>query len=233
MKSNQSGFGVVEGLLILIIVGILGFTGWYVWHSKNNANENLNAAANTNLSTSSTKKKSTTTTGSNTSLKTGVLTYEKASFKYPGSWTIVSSSKTNGSVSPGTDNVTLTSPTTLQVTIGTGIYGIGSAPGLKLLSATPINTFGHSYFLSYQYDSFGNDMLTAGPCISTKNADGFWLPESKNITVVGDSTTKPVNNICIGYPRVNGDTTVRKTVAEFKADASYSAAVSIIESITY
>jgi cytoskeletal protein RodZ len=37
MERRQQGFSIVEGLLILVIVGILGFTGWYVYHSQKNA----------------------------------------------------------------------------------------------------------------------------------------------------------------------------------------------------
>lgn len=47
MKRLQSGFTVIEVLLILIIVGLIGGTGWYVWHANNNANKNLDIAANT------------------------------------------------------------------------------------------------------------------------------------------------------------------------------------------
>ncbi|MBI2589068.1 hypothetical protein HYW35_02610 [Candidatus Saccharibacteria bacterium] len=39
MKKNQKGFSAVEGLLILIIVGLLGFVGWYVWNSNNKAGQ--------------------------------------------------------------------------------------------------------------------------------------------------------------------------------------------------
>ena len=31
MKSNQKGFGLVSGLLIIGTIGLLGFIGWYVW----------------------------------------------------------------------------------------------------------------------------------------------------------------------------------------------------------
>ncbi len=48
MNENQKGFSVVEGLLILIIVGLIGCVGWYVWHAKNNADANLNSAASSN-----------------------------------------------------------------------------------------------------------------------------------------------------------------------------------------
>gem|GEM_PF-5416893 len=35
MKKNQHGFGAIEGLLLLVIVSLIGFVGWYVWQSKN------------------------------------------------------------------------------------------------------------------------------------------------------------------------------------------------------
>lgn len=44
MKNNQKGFGLIEGLLMLVIFGLIGFVGWYVWHSKNNTNSSYNNA---------------------------------------------------------------------------------------------------------------------------------------------------------------------------------------------
>lgn len=44
MREKQNGFGVVEGLLILIIVGLIGFTAWFVWHSKNSTDTTFAAA---------------------------------------------------------------------------------------------------------------------------------------------------------------------------------------------
>ena len=49
MKKSQSGFSTVEGLLLLVIVAILAFTGWFVYRANNNANDNLNLAAGTNV----------------------------------------------------------------------------------------------------------------------------------------------------------------------------------------
>lgn len=46
MKKQQSGFSVIEGLLILVILAILGFTGWYVYHSSNQTDNSLSSANN-------------------------------------------------------------------------------------------------------------------------------------------------------------------------------------------
>lgn len=51
MKSGQKGFTVVETLLVLILLAIIGFTGYYVWHSQKNANSNLNSAVTTSSKT--------------------------------------------------------------------------------------------------------------------------------------------------------------------------------------
>jgi hypothetical protein len=91
MKINkQHGFTVVEGLLILVIVGIIGGTGWCVMSANNKTNDTLN---NSGLGTAvkATKKKQTTpapvaqadpTAGWTAySSKTG-----KYSLKYPSTW---------------------------------------------------------------------------------------------------------------------------------------------------
>jgi hypothetical protein len=46
MNKNQRGFSVVEGLLILVIVGTIGFIGWYVWKSKNKTDSIYNHVNN-------------------------------------------------------------------------------------------------------------------------------------------------------------------------------------------
>jgi Tfp pilus assembly protein PilW len=45
MKRNQKGFSAVEGLLIVIIIGMLGGVGYYVWHANRQANNTLDTAA--------------------------------------------------------------------------------------------------------------------------------------------------------------------------------------------
>lgn len=47
MKKNEKGFSLVEGFLILIIAGLLGSIGFYVWHSRNPASSTINKASNT------------------------------------------------------------------------------------------------------------------------------------------------------------------------------------------
>jgi cytoskeletal protein RodZ len=56
MAKTQKGFTVIEGLLILVIVGLIGFVGWYVYQAKQATDENLNTAASTNTAVKVMKK---------------------------------------------------------------------------------------------------------------------------------------------------------------------------------
>lgn len=67
-KFKQSGFAPLETLLILIIIAIVAFTAWYVFHTKSNANTTYGNAANTQANSVPPVKK--TTTNSNTKTET-------------------------------------------------------------------------------------------------------------------------------------------------------------------
>ncbi len=57
MKNEQKGFVYIEGLLILVIVGLISFVGWYVWHSKQVTNALLTSATSISSSTPTLKSK--------------------------------------------------------------------------------------------------------------------------------------------------------------------------------
>ncbi|HSX06495.1 MAG TPA: hypothetical protein VLG92_02140 [Candidatus Saccharimonadia bacterium] len=85
-KINQAGFSIVEAFLILIVVSILGFTGWYVYHAKQTSDKNYSA---TNSSTTPTyKKKTATAVNPYTGWNTCDDTADGVSFKYPSTWTV-------------------------------------------------------------------------------------------------------------------------------------------------
>ncbi|MDB5163618.1 MAG: hypothetical protein JWS12_235 [Candidatus Saccharibacteria bacterium] len=60
-KLNSKGFSAVEALLILIIVGVIGFVGWYVYKSQKDTNKTLN---NTSQGASTPQKVTKTPTSS-------------------------------------------------------------------------------------------------------------------------------------------------------------------------
>jgi|SRR3989344_4659966 len=62
IEIDQSGFGVVELVLVFIIVGIVSGAGWYILKSKQNANNSYNSAASASTVAKSTAKKKTAKT---------------------------------------------------------------------------------------------------------------------------------------------------------------------------
>lgn len=56
MRTNHLGFSNIEGLLIVVIVGIIGFSGWYVYSADKNANQAYNSVSNSQPMHSSPKK---------------------------------------------------------------------------------------------------------------------------------------------------------------------------------
>jgi type II secretory pathway pseudopilin PulG len=57
---NQKGFSLIEGLLLVIAVGLVVFVGYYVWHSQKQTDKTLNTAAKTSDAASNAAKTSTT-----------------------------------------------------------------------------------------------------------------------------------------------------------------------------
>jgi hypothetical protein len=91
LKKNNHGFGAIEGLLILVIAGILGFTGWFVWDAKQNADKIL-AVSNSTMSatTRATSKATVQSSKAVFTLPSGWSWYENKDlsfkFAYPTEW---------------------------------------------------------------------------------------------------------------------------------------------------
>lgn len=56
MNKNQSGFALIEGLLILLIVAVIGGVGYYVYNSQKQTDRSLNSASSVSDNDSSTKR---------------------------------------------------------------------------------------------------------------------------------------------------------------------------------
>ena len=90
MKNNQKGFSGVEGLLTLVIVGLIAFVGWYVWSTNSKSNQTLTNANKTSESTTASPK-----------IPLGWTSYENKSlgisFAYPKNWSFKDKSTTETS----------------------------------------------------------------------------------------------------------------------------------------
>jgi hypothetical protein len=90
MKKNQSGFSAIAALLILVIVGIIGGTGWYVVQANNKATDTLDNAGLGTTAKAKKKKQTTPTPASQADPTTNWTAYSSKagefSLKYPSSW---------------------------------------------------------------------------------------------------------------------------------------------------
>jgi cytoskeletal protein RodZ len=83
---NQSGFSAVEALLVLIVIGILGFTGWFVYHAKQTSDKNYSTANSSKTPTYKDKKTTSSTDPTQGKLSSYTLSSVSASFSYPSGW---------------------------------------------------------------------------------------------------------------------------------------------------
>ncbi|HUB93141.1 MAG TPA: hypothetical protein VMB52_01415 [Verrucomicrobiae bacterium] len=95
-NESNSGFSIVEALLILVIIGILGFTGWYVYHAKQASDKNYSTANSSTVPIYKKKVATKTTATANpyAGWKTFCSSVTNACFKYDPTWTFAQCSPT-------------------------------------------------------------------------------------------------------------------------------------------
>ena len=85
LKLNTKGFGIVEGLLILVIVGLIGGAGYYVYKAQQNTNETLDNTGNSEIAAQKKQKKT-----EEKQIPEGFVEYKNEelgfSFVYPEEW---------------------------------------------------------------------------------------------------------------------------------------------------
>lgn len=90
LNKNEYGFTVVEGLLILAIIAVIGFAGWWVYKTRNDTNKTLTNTAQGAGEAQKTQAKTTPTTPKKVDPTADWITYSSAegrySLKYPKNW---------------------------------------------------------------------------------------------------------------------------------------------------
>ena len=85
LRNNQSGFGAVEGILVLVIVVLIGVVGFMVYKNHNKTKPTPVASTTTTKPTASTQAKTPTAPDPYTGWQT--YTGTDVNFKYPADWT--------------------------------------------------------------------------------------------------------------------------------------------------
>jgi Tfp pilus assembly protein PilV len=193
INNNQKGFTIVEALLIILILAVIGFGGYYVYHTNN---KTKSASASTTAAKTSTANstKSTVATAANpySGWKTYTTKYEKITFQYPSNWTLKDNSLTmaevnddmapvNCTLNSGTDVVLLTSPSGSTLGMATGQECHSGAQEGTYVGFTPISVLGGSDYIAYETSPTDSSSVIAAT-ISTSSTVGYDYPASKNIT---------------------------------------------------
>lgn len=191
---NNSGFSIVEALLILVIVGILGFTGWFVYHSQNVASKDYSSQSGTHVSTAT---KSNTTTKAYAGWKTFCSSETSVCFKYAPSWTFAQCAPVQVNMEghfqncPSIETASVIGPDNITISWFLDPYdataansctqGKTSYPGVTYSDITKVPDVSNLFFVnvknngSSNYDYVGNLSLAAGedghqPTVDQKNS---------------------------------------------------------------
>lgn len=122
MKTNQKGFSVVEGFLILVILGIIGVAGWYVMKANKNVDKTNTGTIKSSASTpSNTKKPDTSTpvkvTDQYADWDAASFELADASFKYPKNLKMDHEVKADASPNTGFETYTLTAEDNTKISL--------------------------------------------------------------------------------------------------------------------
>jgi cytoskeletal protein RodZ len=104
LKNDQNGFSAVEAVLIIVIAGMIGFVGWYVYRAMKNTNNAYSSSLADSTGSSAKFKHKSSKKGAANADPTANWTTVKSpdasfTFKLPQSWVSLTCEKSGGSAS--------------------------------------------------------------------------------------------------------------------------------------
>ncbi|HSX18151.1 MAG TPA: hypothetical protein VLE51_02235 [Candidatus Saccharimonadales bacterium] len=198
MNKNQKGFSAVEGLLILVMVGIVGFVGWYVWQAKDKSEKNLSAASSSSdvkTVKKETPKQSTTKSTAYNLQQLGI------SMDILDGWTVDSKTTQNEGVNFYTWTVSKPNADGKIVLSSTGFRGGFEECMLISASIKDVSTTKNTklMFMSYSYPSDNKTTFSTGIVGSDETI--FKTTDSETATSIKNKEVKPGSYFyCLGYP---------------------------------
>jgi len=178
---DSLGFSVVEALLMLIVIGILGLTGWFVYRSQKAATKDYNSQPNTQVTVT---KKTTKAADPYAGWRTFCSSETDACFKYEPSWTFTQCAPVQINMQghyqncPSAETAAVVSPDNTRVDWFLDPYdataanyctqGKTSYPGVTYSDITQVKDAGSLFFVNEKqdgssgYDYIGHLVLTTG-----------------------------------------------------------------------
>jgi hypothetical protein len=200
LYKNETGFGAIEAILILVIVIAIAGVGWYVWKAKKNTDSTYNTVANTSTTNKPIVKPKTTIT---VDPYAGWKTYNDPSnifsVKYPDNWTLQLQANSMDPDNPIDSNYAMIIPSNLpSAAVGNTAIDVGadkatlnktmndletSSSANYNPSSTTINGYS-SLFQEAKVPSNGGNSYT----------EDFYGVEHNNITVTFNFREKQIGN---------------------------------------
>lgn len=194
IHKDQSGIAILETVLILVVVGIIGFTGWYVWQSRQTADKTISQTGN------STTLKPTKTGGKPTAKSTTVCAkLEKLCVDVPSNWSVVTNEVKEDEFQKGDELKLQRSGSNNSLTLTSGINGIGGTCDEESNAGKSIYTI-KTYQLPFKVAKYNSEWNTPNAyvvAVVTENSSNGATPQvyissNKQIANVGQY------NVCDG-----------------------------------
>ena len=243
IQRNEQGFSAIEFIMVFVIIVLIGAVGYFIY-------KNHHQAVKVVTVTKTVTKPSTTTSTSSTTnpyagWRTETLQYEKITYQYPSNWTLTdqsaASTQSSGCVYPGTDQVTLTSPSMEQVVLHTGTDCIGDGGALSF-GSVPVNSLGQKLYVALENNSGSEPPAPTYPtfaCLAQTSSPNTPLDfTSRNIHFSGGESSPPANSFCY-YPydassdASSGNAAPVESVSSIENSTDFATAKLIFESMKY
>jgi hypothetical protein len=223
---NEKGFGLVEIIIIIVILGVIGFGGWYVWQANNPPQPQSKTQTETPAQNQAEPKEEPVDPYDG--WKSYTFKYEKFSLKYPATYTVTGTSSATEGVNPGSDVLKLTKQG-LVINIHTGLSGIGGVcEACKVVLSKEVTFLGAKVAANFVDNGTGK----VNTVVVTKDKNDWFGAgiKGKNIKSTYDNQPLPMG-ISIRY-QANGEI-VQKDLNEIAASADIAEAIKILESAHY